>query len=899
MTENNHRSGAARVSKKSGIKLTTIIYRGDPCQVKTTMKVLTMPEHNLISMALLSFNFTDSGLRDVQLASLEKKFGKNEFSVRKKSNILRTAWDIIREPMFLILLLASALYFVLGETSNGLLMLVSLVFVGAISFYQEVKSSHALAALRQYTQPTVTVIRDGKEQAILSSTLLPGDVFLIQEGDLVPADADILQANDLSVNESILTGESLPVEKNAEAGDRRLFQGTTLNSGKCYARVTAIGNSTELGKLGRSIADIPAAKTELQRQINRFVRIMALAGTIIFLLLWLVNYAHSQQLLESLLLGLTFSMAIIPEEIPVAFSSFMALGAYHMARLGIITRQPLTIENLGAVSVICLDKTGTVTENRMTLKVVYDFELNRSIEIGEEPRQQEPVVLWYGRLASEPTPFDAMEKAIVEAYDRKAAAGVHGAKEIPEMVHEYPLGGHPPMMTHVYPGDALGVQGLIVAGKGAPERILAACRLDSAAADQVRAIIIELASKGYRVLGVCAARWDSHPYPANQDDFDWQFKGLLALYDPPKMEVKQEFTKWRQAGISIKLVTGDFPATAQHIAGMVGLTNLEKVVTGDEVMEGSPAELQTLARSATVFARMFPEAKLKLVEALKASGGIVAMLGDGVNDGPALRSAHIGVAMGGKGTEIARQAADLVLTDDNLGKVTEAIRQGRKIYLNLKKAIRYIVSIHVPIMLIASVPLLLGWKYPNIFTPIHIIFLELIMGPTCSIFFENEPVESGIMDTPPRTRSGGIFTGKELSVSLLQGGIIATGIMILYYYFMNHSYSLEYVRTMVFFTLIMANVFLTFAVRSFDQNILQTLRYRNYLAGYIVAASLFFLLLLAFAPFLRTSFGLTELKLLHYPVCMVVAGVITLSFELYKTYFKKKYEKKDHHPGAY
>jgi Ca2+-transporting ATPase len=841
-------------------------------------------------MELLSVSLADQGLNARELDALEQKFGKNEFSARRGTNVLRTAWDIIREPMFLILLFACLLYFLLSETSNGLLMLASLFFVGAISFYQEAKSSHALAALRQFTQPMVTVVRDGKEQAIFSRDLLPGDVFLIEEGDLVPADGNILQSNDLSVNESILTGESMPVEKNGAAADRRLFQGTTINSGKCYARVTAIGNNTELGKLGKSIADITPAKTELQRQISRFVRIMALVGTAIFLVLWLVNFLHTRQLLESLLLGLTFAMAILPEEIPVAFSSFMALGAYHMARLGIITRQPLTIENIGAVSVICLDKTGTVTENRMTVKWVYDIEQDRSVEIAGDVSHAGLDVLRYGRLASERAPFDAMEKAIVEAYERQGTTDGGAPLEIPEMIHEYPLGGQPPMMTHVYRDQALGYggQGVVVAGKGAPERILAVCKPDPSLKDRVRGMMIDLASKGYRVLGVCGARHSGNSYPTSQDDFHWQFKGLLALYDPPKLEVRQEFAKWQRAGIAIKLVTGDFPATAQHIGEMVGLTTSGYVVTGDQVMEQSPADLKKTAASATIFARMFPEAKLKLVETLKGSGEIVAMMGDGVNDGPALRSAHIGVAMGGKGTEIARQAADLILTDDNLEKVTEAIRQGRKIYHNLKKAIRYIISIHVPIMLTASIPLLLGWKYPNIFTPIHVIFLELIMGPTCSIFFENEPVESGIMEIPPRTRSGGIFTGKELSVSLLQGAIIGAGIMTLYYYFMVNDYPLEYVRTVVFFTLIAANVFLTFANRSFDQNLSHTLRYKNYLAWYIVAASALFLVLLVFVPFLRGLFGLAQLNPMHYSVCLIAAVMVTLWFEVYKTYFKKK-----------
>jgi Ca2+-transporting ATPase len=837
-------------------------------------------------MNFLPVGLADQGLRSLDIGDLEKKFGKNEFSARRWPTFFRTAWDVIREPMFLILLLACLLYFLLGELSEGMMMMASLFFVAAISFFQEVRSSNALAALRQYTQPMVTVIRDGKEQALFSKDLLPGDVLLLQEGDLVPADAEILRANDLTVNESILTGESVPVEKNGQSSDRRIYQGTTINSGTCYARVTVIGDDTILGKMGRSISDIPAGKTELQQQINRFVRIMALLGTGIFLVLWLINFLQSRQLLESLLPGLTFAMAIIPEEIPVAFSSFMALGAYHMARLGIITRQPLTIENLGAVSVICLDKTGTVTENRMIVKWAYVYGRDRLVEVDGEAAGEGAEVLWYGRLASETVPFDAMEKAIVEAYEARPSKP---DGQIPEIVHEYPLEGHPPMMTHVYRAQVLGhSNGMIVGGKGAPERILSVCKLDPSSTERVQVIVKELASKGYRVLGVCGASHEGQHYPEVQDDFEWRFVGLLALYDPPKMEVREEFSKWQRAGIVIKLVTGDFPATAQHIAGLVGLERPEKVVTGKQVMDQSPGELQAIAGSVTVFARMFPEAKQKLIEALKASGAIVAMMGDGVNDGPALRAAHIGVAMGGKGTEIARQAADLILTDDNLQKVTVAIQQGRKIYHNLKKAIRYIISIHVPIMLIASVPLLLGWEYPTIFSPIHIIFLELIMGPTCSIFFENEPVEPGIMEALPRTRSGGIFTGKELSLSLLQGAVIAAGVMMLYHYFVEHGYSLEYVRTVVFFTIISANVFLTFGNRSFHENLLQTLRYRNYLARYVIAISAFFLGSLVFIPYLRVLFGLALLDPLHYLVCLVTAAVTTLWFEVYKAFFKKK-----------
>jgi Ca2+-transporting ATPase len=821
------------------------------------------------------------GLKQEEIVLLEEKYGKNEFSADKDHGFLKKVWDIAREPMFVILLIACLLYFILGEITEGMLMAAAMVFVSAISFYEEIKSANALAALRQYTQPVIAVIRDGKEKIILSRDLLPGDVMLVEEGNLIPADASILQSNDLSINESVISGESLPVDKNASDGANRLFQGSTVNSGKCVARVTAIGNSTDLGKLGRSISTITISKTQLQKQIGQFVRAMAMIGIIIFCLIWLVNYLHTRELIQSLLLGLTLAMAIIPEEIPVAFSSFMALGAMHMTKLGIITRQPQTIENLGAVSVLCLDKTGTITENRMEVRKVYDFERGIMEEEKEGHCFESRDLLRYARLASEGDPFDAMEKAILGAYKKTQGdpAPPDAVAGHAKMLHEYPLGGHPPMMTHLYEGEGA----CIVAGKGAPERILQVCRLDPPTRKKIDLIIEQMASEGFRVLGICAARCKEGDYPEDQSDFNWQFKGLVALYDPPKKGVKAEFEKWHRAGIKIKLVTGDFGETAGNIAVQVGLDVTGRVLTGEEIMQMDPDELHRAAGESSIFARMFPDAKLKLIEALKDNGEIVAMMGDGVNDGPALRASHIGIAMGGKGTEIAKQAAGLILTDDDLGKVTEAIRQGRKIYHNLKKAVRYIVSIHVPIILTASVPLLLNWKFPNIFTPIHVIFLELIMGPTCSVFFENEPVEPGMMKKPPRSRSNAIFTARELLTSVLQGMVIAAGILGLYYYFMAGGASLSYIRTVVFITLIISNIFLTFVNRSFEENIFRTMRYKNSLTRYVVMASLVFLGCIVSIPFVRGLFELTILRTADYGLSLGVAMVITLWFEGYKT----------------
>ncbi|HWB92834.1 MAG TPA: cation-translocating P-type ATPase [Puia sp.] len=823
------------------------------------------------------------GLREEQIVLLRNRYGRNEFTAGQKKGWWRMIAEILREPMFILLLASCLLYFILGESGQAILMLAGMLFVAAISWYQEVRSTHALAALREFTEPGVTVIRDGSERLVPSGELVPGDVMIIEEGDLVPADATIIEANDLSVNESILTGESATVEKNRD-GDARLFQGTTVNSGRCTATVTATGNYTELGRLGKSIAVIAVTKTILQKQIARVVKVMALVGGIVFISIWLLNYWHSREVLQSLLFALTLAMAIIPEEIPVAFSSFMALGAYRMARSGIITRQPVTIENLGRVSVICLDKTGTITENRMKVASLYDYQGDRLVDRYESASAAE--VLYLARLASERSPFDAMEKAIVEAYEGSAAEH----EPLPGMVHEYPLGGRPPMMTHVYAG--------IAAGKGAPERIVEVCRLGDDARRHVMDIVGKMASEGRRVLGVCMAGYDGEIYPDSQDQFDWQFKGLLALYDPPRAGVRQEFDIWRQAGIKIKLVTGDFKETALHIARETGLleagqavtgqeaTDAGLAVTGQEIMDAPEGLLRRRVETYQVFARMFPEAKLKLVEALAANGWIVAMIGDGVNDGPALKAAHIGIAMGKKGTEIAREAADLVLTDDKLERVTEAIRQGRKIYYNLKKAVRYIFSIHIPILLVAILPVVLNWKYPNIFSPVHIIFFELIMGPTCSVFFENEPVEPGMMARPPRPQAAALFSAREIGFNFIQGGIIAAGILLLYYHCMTKGYTLNYVRTMVFLSLMTANLFLTFTNRSYRQDLSKTMRYPNKLVPIVVGASVLFLASIMLVPVLRALFGLELLRGQHYSVCLGTAMVVTLWFEIYKSFPK-------------
>lgn len=817
------------------------------------------------------------GLSEPEVLQLREKHGLNSFRSAPSRRFLHMVKDIVAEPMFILLVVACSLYFFLGEIPEGLLMMAAMLFVAAISFYQDAKSTRALRALQAFTEPMVRVIREGKEISVASEELVPGDILLLEEGMHIPADAEILQCNDFTVNESIISGESFPVTKQAGDKDHLLYQGTTVNSGKCVALVTATGNQTVLGKLGKTVETYQAPKTLLQQQIGRFVRLLALFGLIAFLLIFLVNFYRQQDWAASLLFALTLAMSAVPEEIPVAFSSFMALGAYKMSRLGIITRQPQVVENLGAVSVICLDKTGTITENRMQVRWVYDQREKKLFPLHENVPAGVQDLLQYAVLASEKNPFDAMEKAIITA----CITGC-GEASVPnlEMIYEYPLGGQPPMMTHVYRGNTGQV---IVAAKGAAERIIQVCHLQENAVQEILQQVGELASKGYRVIAVAGAWHPGGEMPAVQDDFNWEFKGLLALYDPPREKIPAVIQGFYNAQIEVKLLTGDYPETAVTIATQAGIRKPGKFLTGNEVMQMGTGELQSALSQYNIFARMFPEAKLKVMEALKAKGEIVAMTGDGVNDGPALKASNIGIAMGKKGTEIARIAADLVLTDDDLEKVGTAIREGRKIFHNLKKAVRYIISIHIPIILTASLPVVAGWAYPNIFTPIHVIFLELIMGPTCSIFFEREPAELNLMEEKPRTRTSGLFTREEMLISVVQGLVIAFGVLYLYFYFMTHGASPETTRSIVFTTLVIANIFLTFVNRSFTRNLFYTVRYKNSLAPFVLLISAGFLLALQFIPFIRGLFLLAPLSTGQFGLCAAVALASVGWFEVYKT----------------
>lgn len=822
-----------------------------------------------------------TGLSNEEVISSRNKNGSNSLEHQEKNHFLMSLLEMVKEPMFLLLVAAASIYYISGDYGDGIFMTVAIFLVAAISLFQEARSRNAIESLKKLSQPKSKVIRNGELVEIPSEEIVLGDFIQVEEGTFVPADATIIQSNDFSVNESILTGESLSVFKNEASEIRQVFQGTIVATGLAICEVTAIGNQTQIGKIGKSIETIVEEKTPLQIQITNFVTKMSIIGLVIFVIVWAINYFQSKSVLDSLLKALTIAMSVIPEEIPVAFASFMALGAWRLMKMGIITKQTKTVETLGSATVICTDKTGTITENKMSLAQLYLFKSDAIVDTKKKLNPEAEEVLNYAMWSSEPIPFDAMEIAIHEAY-----AKLESVDERPnfKLVHEYPLDGKPPMMTHVFE-DSKGKK--IIAAKGAPEAIIEVSHLSESEKKQVLVAIEKIANEGYRVLGVGVTEFSGTHYPKTQQEFNFTFKGLVAFYDPPKANIQEVFETFYKAGIQVKIVTGDNAQTTTTIAKQIGFKDADKVLNGDELMAMDEATLKVKVMETAIFTRMFPEAKLKIIQALKDNNQIVAMTGDGVNDGPALKSAHIGIAMGKKGTEIAKQAANLILIDDDFAKMTDAIAMGRKIYVNLKKAIQYIISIHIPIILVVFIPLALGWMYPNIFTPVHIIFLEIIMGPTCSIIYENEPMESNLMLEKPRPLTNTFFNFKEITISIIQGLAITLGLLLMYQYCVQNNFSETYTRTSIFLTLIASNIFLTLENRSFYYSIFTTIRYKNNLVLLIIGITIAVTSLLLFVPVFSKFFLFEIVAYTQIGLSILIAFVAVMWIEIYKI-FKRR-----------
>ncbi len=821
------------------------------------------------------------GLTDSELKKSREQFGYNQ-----STDIQASAWytlliDILKDPMLVLLIAVSIIYWIVGNYSEALFMLGAIIAVSGISFYQDNRSKKSLEELKRLNEPLSNVIRNSKIIQIPTHEIAVGDLCIVEEGSMINADGEIVHSNDFSVNESSLTGESYSVFKSSETEDNKVYSGTLVVSGLAVIKVEAIGIQTKIGSIGQSLSSLREERSPLQMQITKFVQYMAVIGFIVFSLVGGYSYWQSRDLLESLLVGLTLAMSILPEEIPVAFTTFMALGAWKLMREGIIIKRSNVVETLGSTTVICTDKTGTITENSMQLKLLYDYKTDRIFEENQFDNEGLDELIQYSMWSSEPVPFDPMEKSIHKVYSDTQTKDLRREYQ---MFHEYPLEGKPPMMTHLFKNE---VGDIIIAAKGAPEAILEVSKLTNEEKEKLGQLIVDFGKKGYRLLGVGKSNFEGENYPKKQQDLEFEFLGFVIFNDPPKKGIKEVFQKIYDAGIKVKVITGDNADTTYAIAKQAGIINNSPSVNGAEIIDHSPQELIELSRRITLYTRMFPEAKLAMVNAFKKDGEVVAMLGDGVNDAPALKASHIGVAMGQKGTEIAKAAASLVITNDDLDKLIIGIASGRRIYSNIKKAIQYIISIHIPIVLTVSLPLFLGWIYPHIFTPVHVIFLELIMGPTCSIVYENEPMEKGTMQQKPRKMTDTFLNWKELSISIVQGLIITAGVLVTYQYAIYKGGNEENTRAMVFSTLIFANIFLSLVNRSFIYSIFETLKYKNKLFPIIISATLLMLFMILYIPPFANFFHLESLTWSELLMTILFAILSVFWFEIYK-WFKRK-----------
>jgi Ca2+-transporting ATPase len=745
--------------------------------------------------------------------------GPNALPGGQRRTLLRIIWETAREPMFLLLFAAGTLYLVFGELQEGLILFAFVLVTLGLTLYQEGKTERAIAALRDLTSPRALVIRDGKRERIAGREVVRGDWVVLSEGDRVPADGIVIEGSGLMVDESLLTGEAVPVRKIAATGEPVparpggddtpfVYSGTLVVAGQGIARITATGPNSEIGRIGSALSGLETERSPLQKQTARLIRTLALLALGMSLLLVLGHGLLRGDWLQAVLAGIALAMAMLPEEYPVVLTVFPALGAWRLSKEKVLTRRVAAIETLGATSVLCVDKTGTLTENRMTVARLWADDLALAVHDGTETLPERfHALVEFSILASETDPFDPMDQAFLRLGQHLLADTEHLHRDW-VLVHDYGLNPRLRSMAHVW--KAADRDTHVVAVKGAPEAIVDLCHLDGAARANISAAAQTMAADGLRVLAVARARFDGSDFPAREHDFDFEFVGLLGLADPLRAEIPEALRQCTAAGIRIVMITGDYPATARAIARQAGL-NAEEILSGDELAALSDGQLQARMKTVSVCARIAPEQKLAIVQALKANGEIVAMTGDGVNDAPALKAAHVGIAMGGRGTDVAREAAALVLLDDNFASIVRAVRLGRRIFDNMQKSMSYILAVHVPIAGMALLPVLFG--LPALLFPMHIAFLELIIDPACSLAFENEPAEADVMQRPPRDPDALLFGGATLWLALLQGAGVLAVVMGGYVWSAGRLTETE-ARAFAFTTLVVANLALIFSNRS-------------------------------------------------------------------------------------
>jgi Ca2+-transporting ATPase len=801
------------------------------------------------------------GLSSRQAAAQLLEDGYNELAAQKQRTAGHIVLEVMQEPMFLLLLAAGTIYLFLGDAGDALMLLGFVFITMGITIVQERRTERVLETLRDLSSPRALVIRNGEQVRIPGREVVKGDLLVLEEGDRIAADGVLLESHDLLVDESLLTGESVAVPKQSAhgaearqgAGDdvnERVYSGSMIVQGGGLARVTATGGTTEIGKIGRSLQEIAVDKSPLQREIGWLVERFAFFGIVISLLV-LVLYGWSRHdWLNGLLAGITLAMSILPEEFTVILTVFMALGAWRISRHHVLTRHTPVIEALGSATVLCVDKTGTLTQNRMSVKAVVIDHQRYALDGAPGGPLSEPVqrVINTAVLASEVAPFDPMDKA----FHRCQAEWMpdrHHVRDSNAFVHEYPLTAEVMAMTHVWQGDQAGRY--LVATKGAPESVARLCKLDARQTAEMQQQVEQLAAEGMRVLAVAQASYAGNDWPANPMAFDFVWLGLAGLADPLRRAVPAAVNECHQAGIRVVMITGDHPVTAQAIAREAGLPH-DAVITGAQLAAIKPQALQELVRTTHLFARILPDQKLQLVQAFKANGDIVAMTGDGVNDAPALKAAHIGISMGERGTDVAREASSLVLLNDDFTSIVHAIHLGRRIYDNLRKALTYVVAVHLPIAGMTLLPLLFGT--PLVFAPVHIVFLEMIINPACAIVFETEHAEKNIMRRPPRKVDERLFGMRNVSLAVLQGLGLMAAVAAVFFIGLHEGLSDTEARALAFACVVIGNLALIVSNRSTEHSIVSLLRIPNRAQWWILGGTSLALTAALTVPQLRRIF---------------------------------------------
>ncbi len=832
------------------------------------------------------------GLSLEQVAASRRKHGKNELPSSKPKSLWYIAWEVMKEPMFVLLISCATLYLFLGDWQEGLLVASSVLVVVGITFYQERKTERALDAIRDLSSPRALVIREGETQRIAGQEVVVGDFVVLKEGDRVPADGRLLFNINLSLDESLLTGESVPVTKTifdkkmtVLPTDRSMnvFSGTMVVQGQGIAEITAIGIKTEIGKIGKSLEGVVEEKTLLQKEIRGLVQVFAAIGSVVCVAGVLTFGILRGHWLEGILAGLSTAMAMLPEEFPVVLTVFMALGAWRMSRKNVLARKVATIETLGSATVLCTDKTGTLTQNKMTVDclfahdMLWDFKEKKEQPLPESFHE----LVEYGILAGQTDPFDPMEKAILALVEKKIVEEEHVHKDW-QLVQEYPLSKELLAMSRVFSRQNE-QKNYVIAAKGAPEAIFELCKIKDDDLKKRMATVASMAEKGLRVLGVAKAYFLPHDLPTDQHDFAFQFLGFVALSDPIRPEVPHAVAECYDAGMRIIMITGDYAVTAQNIARQIGLKNPEKTLTGQDLMQMDDQILRGVVKEVNIYSRVMPEQKLRLVQALKHNGEIVAMTGDGVNDAPALKAAHIGIAMGKKGTDVAREAAALVLLDDNFASIVQAVKMGRRIFDNLQKAMIYIMAIHIPLIGLSIVPMMTS-ALPLMLLPVLMALMELIIDPACSIVFEMESAEKGIMQRPPRRLKERFFSWRKMSIALAQGTGVFVSISALYALGLWWQYEVNTLRSMIFIALMIANLSLILTNLNLHKTILETLfKDHNASVKWLIGGVFAFILIIVYVPFVASLFKVNPLSISDFSMA-VLTGMFSIGwFEVFKT----------------